>query len=116
MKVHPAPTQPALCASHLATESARPGLGASWDGDAKEAGRMTRHGVGSRGIILLLGGVGSSAGGAAAADCSERAISRVVDDGDDRENTKNLASLPSGDTRTESGEEEAGAAESARER
>ncbi|KAF0928250.1 hypothetical protein E2562_038987 [Oryza meyeriana var. granulata] len=37
---------------------------------------MTRHGVGSRGTILLLSGVGSRAGRAAAAtNCSERSIS-----------------------------------------
>jgi hypothetical protein len=58
-----------LCASHLSAASARPGLGALEATDvAKLAGRMTRHGVGSSGSILLLGGVGSSAGRAAMAD------------------------------------------------
>jgi hypothetical protein len=54
-----------LRASHLSTESARPGLGSEGGGVGarkKEAGRMTRHGVGSSGSIWLLGGVGSSAG------------------------------------------------------
>jgi hypothetical protein len=37
-------------------------LGSETGGARKEAGRMMRHGVGSRGSIWLLGGVGSSAG------------------------------------------------------
>uniref|UniRef100_J3M7G0 Uncharacterized protein n=1 Tax=Oryza brachyantha TaxID=4533 RepID=J3M7G0_ORYBR len=75
-----APPAPDLCVSHLSATSARPGLGA-WDGDAKDVGRMTRHGVGSRGSILLLGGVGSRAGRAEAVstNCSGRAISLVED-------------------------------------
>uniref|UniRef100_J3M7H1 Uncharacterized protein n=1 Tax=Oryza brachyantha TaxID=4533 RepID=J3M7H1_ORYBR len=67
-----APPAPVLCVSHLSAASARPGLG---------AGKMMRHGAGSRGNILLLGGVGSRAGRAAAAtNCSESAISWAGDD------------------------------------
>ena len=48
-----------LCASHLSSESARPGLASGF-------GRMAAtHGVGSSGSIFHLGGIGSSAGRAA---------------------------------------------------
>jgi hypothetical protein len=59
-----------LCASHLSTESARPGLGAL---EAKEDGRMMRHGA----IMLIGGGVGSRPGRSAAAAL---AIARSTDD------------------------------------
>jgi hypothetical protein len=62
---------PFLCASHLATESARPGLGL----DAKEDGRMMRHGA-----IVHLGGVGSRPGrSAAAAFAMARSTDDIVD-------------------------------------
>jgi hypothetical protein len=56
-----------LCASHLLSELARPGL-------ASGLGRMaaTHRGVGSSGNIFHLGGVGSSAGTAACATLSLR--------------------------------------------
>jgi hypothetical protein len=60
-----------LCASHLSTESARPGLGL----EAKEVGRMMRHGA-----IVLIGGVGSRPGRSAAAAL---AIARSTDAMDD---------------------------------
>jgi hypothetical protein len=66
-----------LCASHLSTESARPGLGLELD--AKEDGRMMMHG--DDGATVLLGGVGSRPGRRAAAALAMARSTDAIDRG-----------------------------------